>query len=337
MNDMETTETSVRDREPCTRTLRSRSLPGIGAALALILFFAWWAAFDSESEAEGLATNNAGDPSSSGASGDGPGADSKGDGTSAASQTDDEDPRGDAGTPLAQIDPRASGNEAPETRPALPRIGFTPPEDPPVAAPRVSPVVVAPGGSGAGGSAGRSGGSGTSFMGIETSATKIVYILDFSGSMFGSMSNPKIDHMILELKKSVNRLPDDHSFYVIFFDDAPLPMGGDAMVLATRANKNKWFAWADVESVGVHSRGGTDPSEALAFALSQLKPDAIYLLTDGGFDGAATFAAITTHNATHRVQINTIGFHDRTNEPMMQTIARENHGEYRYIPPPATP
>ncbi|MSR70127.1 MAG: hypothetical protein EXS17_07270 [Phycisphaerales bacterium] len=238
---------------------------------------------------------------------------------------------------MNQTAPIASGNNAPETTRVLPRIGFTPPDEPPVTAPAVSPVLVSPGGRGNGGLPGAMGGSGTSFMGVETSAKRIVYILDFSGSMFGAVDNPKIDHVLLELKKSVNRLPADHSFFVIFFDDQELAMPAAALVAATSSNKSKYFQWADTESVGASAHGGTDPSGALALALSRLKPDSIYLLTDGGFNPLATFAAIAKFNGDHAVEINTVGFHDLAGEVVLRQIARENHGEYRYVAPPRSP
>lgn len=328
--------------EVCTRTFRNRSLPAIALALCAMLFFAWWAMVDPELDAsspppEPAATAALGGVATgSDAAGTGTGATNSGFERDVAAVDPDEKPRGDTDNPVNQQEEIASGNDAPETLPALPRIGFTPPEDPPVAAPKVTPVLAAPGGQGRGGTGGRVGGTGTSFMGVETNAQRICYILDFSGSMFGAgVENPKIAHMLLELKKSVNRLPDDHSFYVIFFDDTELPMGGTSMVKATSNNRSKWFTWADVESVGANARGGTDPSGALEFALKNLKPDAIYLLTDGGFDNAASFAVINLHNANRATQINTIGFHDRSNEAGMQQIASENRGEYRYIPPPA--
>lgn len=329
---------------PCTRPFRNRSLPGVAVALMLLLLFAWWAMVDPESGS--AATNVAGGGGGSGGAGigtgsggGGPGAGDQGAGTGVDATQPDDQPRGSGDTKENDEGEIASGNDAGQPTRAVPRIGFTAPEPPPVTAPITQPVAASPGGRGKGGAP---GGSGTSLMGIETSANSIVFILDYSGSMFSgdpleSRRNPKIDHMLFELKKSVNRLPDDHSFYVIFFDDRAQPMGGNAMARATQANKTKWFAWADTESVGAQAGGGTDPTEALRFALGTLKPDAIYLLTDGGFDNNRPFGVINQLNAQRAVQINTIGFHDRSNEFAMKQIARENHGEYRYVPSPSAP
>ncbi|MSQ90168.1 MAG: VWA domain-containing protein, partial [Phycisphaerales bacterium] len=278
--------------------------------------------------------------SDSSGSGTGAGADSNASGSGGVlSANPDERP---AGTGTSQenqpVTPTVTSDRA-SPRATLPRIGFTPSQPVPPSITPTGPLALGDQGagssvSGSGGVGGSGGSGGTGFMGIETDAKRIVYLLDFSNSMFGGNGNPKIDHMLFELKKSVNRLPSDHSFYVIFFDNEELPMPPDAMVLASKSNKSTYFAWADTESVGPSSRGGTDPSGALDIALSRLKPDAIFLLTDGGFDADRSFQVINTKNADHRVEINTIGFHDRSNEAVMQQIATENHGEYRYIPPP---
>ncbi len=329
--------------QPCPRSYRPKALASIVVLLGLLLFFAWWGAVDAdpestdESKARAKLAGAGGTPTGTDVAGGGPGA--------GASRTDagldtidpDNNPLGDANTEMNQAAREVSGNDAPETQRVLPPIGFTPLDPPPVKAPIVAPVLVSPGGRGKGGPPGALGGSGTSFMGVETSAKRIVYILDFSGSMFGHDGNPKVDHVLLELKKSVNRLPADHAFYLIFFDDLELAMPNPAMVSATSSNKTTYFKWADDESVGTSARGGTNPAGALALALSTLKPDAIFLLTDGGFDPTDTFEAITRFNGDHAIEINTVGFHDRGGESVLRQIALENHGEYRYVAPPQSP
>ena len=324
----------------CTKAFRNRSWPGIVVALLLLLAAAWWAMVDPD-----LANDPSLDPASARLGGEATGADASGGGSGAASTNlgtgvasvnPDDKPRGDAQTEANQQEMVASGNDAPETVRVIPRIGFTPLEEPPVAAPKVAVVPSPTGGQGRGGTGGRAGGSGTSFMGIETKAERICYILDFSGSMYSHdrPKSPKIMHMLLELKRSVTQLPDDHSFYVIFFDDDDLPMGPTSMVRATSGNRSQWFKWSDDAVFGPDAGGGTDPSGALEYALEKLKPDAIYLLTDGGFDTAKSMEAINRHNSDRHCQINTVGFHDRSNEAGMQQIAQDNRGEYKYIPPP---
>lgn len=172
-------------------------------------------------------------------------------------------------------------------------------------------------------------------MGIQSDAKRVAFVLDFSQSMFGSTAseNPKLDHMLLELKRSINRMPADQEFFVIFFDDQELPMQPARLMPAVLSNKIKYFNWVDVASVGPEARGGTDPSTALEMTLKSIQPDAVYLLTDGGFDERRALGTINQYNAARKIQINTICFYDAANEPLMQLIAQENGGTYRYIAP----
>jgi len=272
-------------------------------------------------------------PAGGGAGADsGSGTAQAGSGQGADAATVDNKPRGNAQTAQTSSAAVISENDVTNMQQVLPRIGFTPLEEAKIPAANPTPVAAPAGGQGLGSAAGSPGGSSTEFMGVKTDANRVVYILDFSGSMSDGV---KIDRMLLELKKSVNRLPIDHHFYVIFFDDQSLPMPTPAMVKATPANKTLYFSWADTESIGASSGGGTDPSGSLELALKTIRPQAIYLMTDGVFvDNDKVFTIINRDNSKRNVQINTIALHDRSNEPAMQRIAAENHGEYRYVPPP---
>ncbi|MDA1261880.1 MAG: hypothetical protein O3B75_03175 [Planctomycetota bacterium] len=153
--------------------------------------------------------------------------------------------------------------------------------------------------------------------------------------MFGSVSgvNPKLDHMLLELKRTINRMPQNQEFFIVFFDDTELPMQPEQLMPASLPNKQKYFTWVDVASVGPDARGGTDPCSALEKTLVFVRPDAIFLLTDGGFDEQKALDVISRFNAQKQIQINTICFYESSNEPVMQLIAKENGGTYRYIAP----
>lgn len=172
-------------------------------------------------------------------------------------------------------------------------------------------------------------------MGIQSEAKRVAFVLDFSQSMFGpaGSANPKLDHMLLELKRTINRMPATQEFFVIFFDDQELPMQPEQLMPASLPNKAKYFTWVDVASVGPDARGGTDPSTALEKTLVSIHPDAIFLLTDGGFDERKALNVIAQFNAAKKIQINTICFYDASNEPVMQLIAKENGGTYRFIGP----
>jgi hypothetical protein len=79
--------------------------------------------------------------------------------------------------------------------------------------------------------------------------------------------------------------------------------------------------------------GATDPLPALELALRQ-QPDLIWLLTDGDFpDNDAVLKFLRQRNPGGKVQINTIAFVDRGEgyEKVLQTIASENRGKFRFV------
>ena len=137
----------------------------------------------------------------------------------------------------------------------------------------------------------------------------------------------RFTHTRYELKRSIRALPDDGEFFVIFFDTTALPMPASGLVRATAANRDRYSRWIDQQDVS----GGTDPTDAMIQALG-MKPDTIFLMSDGVFDiGVAD--RIRQAN-THGCSINTIAFHDRSGEPVLQRIAKENEGAYRFVAPP---
>ncbi len=170
--------------------------------------------------------------------------------------------------------------------------------------------------------AGGGGGGSASFFGLQARGKNFVYVVDHSGSMDG----PRLLAAKSELIRSISALKRNMSFLVIFFDDQFEVMPGGRLVKATEANKRRYFGWID----RIESGGGTDPAAAMQTALA-LKPDAIWLLTDGEFDPEAC-DAIRQANPGARVQIHTIGFQSREGEPLLKRIARENRGQYRFVP-----
>ena len=164
------------------------------------------------------------------------------------------------------------------------------------------------------------------FFGIEAEGPVFVYVVDSSGSMSG----PRIELTKKELKKSINQLNLNQSFYVIFFSNSDYPMffPGEAAVRplpATDQNVKQLEQWVDGFQIG----GGTDPQSALLRALS-LAPDSIFLMTDGAFDSQVA-DLLKTQNAG-KVAIHTIAFQSRSGENLLKRIAKENAGQHRFVP-----
>lgn len=174
------------------------------------------------------------------------------------------------------------------------------------------------------GKAGREGEG--SIFDYKGHGTKFVYVIDFSSSMIGD----RFEAAKTELIRSIEGLTESKKFYVIFYDHLEEPMPGRNVLRSASENtKRRAINW--IRSMG--TRGGTDPTAAMQHAI-QLSPDAIFLLTDGGFD-PSVHDAIKAANRKKKVAINTIAFHDPSGEAILKQIAKENRGDYRFVPSPS--
>lgn len=261
-------------------------------------------------------------------SGNGPGAGDEGAGRGAIGPDEAIPPAGSASDVVAARKPEPAPAPDPGPEVAPPEFGFTAP-DPPKPTPRPKPPAVvtgSPTGGPSKGASGASGGGGSEFMGIRSVGEHVVYVIDRSGSMG---ADARFTHACLELKRSIERLPTSGSFSVIFFSFGPLAMPPGTLVKATKRSKEEAATWIGT----VTPLGNTDPILALRQALA-MRPQAIYLMTDGAFDDPeGVLRVIDQSNADRAVSINTIAFYDRSSEFILQKIARENKGDYRFVGP----
>jgi Mg-chelatase subunit ChlD len=119
----------------------------------------------------------------------------------------------------------------------------------------------------------------TKFFGLEAQGNKFVYVLDRSDSM-GDNHEAKMKAAKDELLKSLQDLDERQQFYIIFYNETPRlfdpGISKGRLVFATDDNKRH----AEQFIAGVHPDGGTNHMAALTAAL-RLRPDVIFLLTDG--------------------------------------------------------
>ena len=158
------------------------------------------------------------------------------------------------------------------------------------------------------------------FFGLTAGGTNFVYVIDRSGSMTGTRFATAID----ELTRSVTALNENMNFYIIFYDSEFVTMNASKLVSASNANKKKHLQWAQ----SIAAQGGTDPTQAMLRAIS-LRPDSIWLLSDGQFDEAAV-SEIKKSNS-RGIQIHTLAFGSNDGEKQLKEIAAQNGGKYRYI------
>lgn len=171
------------------------------------------------------------------------------------------------------------------------------------------------------------------FYGLSAKGNRFVFVIDSSTSMWG----PRWIEVRKELIRSIRRLEQDQYFFVICFDVTSLSMFGAEAIQtdfapANEENFRKLEYWLSQHTLGP----GTKATISLAEAL-RLKPDAIFLLTDGEFqDDVLKMLRTNNRNKVkkRKTTVNTIGFHSEIGAPVLGRIATENYGQFRYVAPP---
>ena len=159
-------------------------------------------------------------------------------------------------------------------------------------------------------------------------ARKIAFVCDASGSMLN-----KFGTLRRELSKTVQGLRPIQSFNIIFFQEQNCASFADTLVMATPENKLKADTFLEDK---ITPRGETNPIPAIEKAF-QLKPELIYLLTDGDFpDNDAVLKKIRNLEREFKIKINTIAFvsdadMDTAFMKILETIASETGGVYKHV------
>jgi hypothetical protein len=161
-----------------------------------------------------------------------------------------------------------------------------------------------------------------SFFGIRARGQLFIYVVDCSGSM---IDEDRLVRAKSELRRSVLALQPPQRFKVIFYNDEIVAMPGDLPRSADWDNKRQLIDWLRL----IEPDGETDPRSSIGLALA-LRPDAVFLLSDGEFpDGTAE--AIARKN-TRKVPIHCVDLSGGTAGTHLARIARESGGEYRSRP-----
>lgn len=164
----------------------------------------------------------------------------------------------------------------------------------------------------------------TEFFGLGKSARgvrRVVYVVDRSGSMLDTFR-----YVRDELIRSISALRRTQKFHVIFFNAGrPLENSPQRLVSAIQEQKDHFFKFLDT----VYPEGSTHPEEAMRRALA-VEPDLIYFLTDGEFD-PKLIDKLDEWNRGRRVKIFTIAYFDRTGARLLERIAREHGGKFRFV------
>jgi hypothetical protein len=191
-------------------------------------------------------------------------------------------------------------------------------------------------GSGSGGAGGDPDGDDKAeFFGVSASGRKFVFVCDCSRSMTGQ----KWIDLHREIERCIENLSERQSFYIIFFDGDMHPMfapefQAPSLLPATEENVDQTRLWLSSVPLGPN----TSPFESMKFALT-LEPDAIFLLTDGAFSDYTApylrdFHRKRRTNQEPGVVVHTIGFYDKRHQMVLERIARESEGIYRFVESP---
>jgi Mg-chelatase subunit ChlD len=164
-------------------------------------------------------------------------------------------------------------------------------------------------------------GRSANFYGIEAEGSKFVFVVDMSGSMSGK----RFRRARTELCQTLEHLAPTQTFFVILFNDLPSLMPSLGLAAVSPSNLQLVDAWLKQ----VECQGGTDPLPALLMALA-MKPDAVFLLSDGKFDRELA-RAVSQLELRDRIPVHTIGFVSRKGEPMLRAISEISGGTYRYV------
>jgi len=181
-----------------------------------------------------------------------------------------------------------------------------------------------------------------SFFGANAYGDEFVFVVDNSRSMLSTcgyrQSQTRFQVACQELLRSIGSLEADQKFCVLFFGHRTRVMFDrpPKLVRASDTNRKRLESWITTLYPGM----GTDPRYGITHAL-RLKPDAVFLLSDGEFNGQATnFHQIPGNPKTERIiqrhlkmsiPIHTIAFEDLLNRRRLRNIATMTHGTHKFI------
>jgi len=175
----------------------------------------------------------------------------------------------------------------------------------------------------------------TKVFGIEGHGRRFVYVFDRSDSMNGDGGRP-FAVAKAELKKSLESLNEAHEFQIIFYNEAPVAVGGSdsnspRLMLGSEHQKKTAIDFVR----DIQATGGTQHLRALRMALN-LNPDVIFFLTDADKPALRQRDIEDLQDRASRIAtaIHAIQFGEGPNQNSgnwIEGLALGTSGKYRYI------
>ena len=182
---------------------------------------------------------------------------------------------------------------------------------------------------------------GVKFFGVRGKGSRFVFIIDCSGSMD---EYRRWRRAVRELKTSINNLMEPQQFLVLLYNSYTVAMNNqDArLVTANRENQATAITWLSKQT----PFGNTYVATSLKTAF-ELRPDAIFLLSDGEFDdlplvktvlqhyngagGKANQVASLGSPLDRMIPVHTISLGGKAGAWTMRQIAEQNQGTHTII------
>ncbi len=180
----------------------------------------------------------------------------------------------------------------------------------------------------------RGDGKSVKFFGAGAEGTKFIFVIDCSGSM---NSEYRWETACRELKYAIEGLTAKQMYYVFLYNHDTFGMSDKTpkLVRANAANKKKTFEWIDEK----YPYGDTMPWKSLRTSL-ELKPDAIFLLSDGELRDNSV-RLLKTFNIDRdedrytlgkfKIPIHTIFLGNGMGDRTMRQISDQNNGSFTEV------
>jgi hypothetical protein len=164
------------------------------------------------------------------------------------------------------------------------------------------------------------------FYGVHLLASRIVFVLDVSGSM-------DIQEASIQLRNAYHALTSSEYFNIIAYSDF-IYLWQNKLVAATEENKKNADMWLrEVRGGGATNMFGA-LQKAFDIASSKAKVEVIYFLSDGLPTAGPVqnplqiLSSVRSWNKSKKIVIHTIGIGPHQDKHLMSTLAEQNYGRY---------
>jgi hypothetical protein len=171
------------------------------------------------------------------------------------------------------------------------------------------------------------------FCGINGFATRVLYIVDISGSM-----TERLPEVLRELRSSINDLDRSQQFLVLFYGRRVVECEPWGWKLATDSMKETVRQWMDLDTGHIVPAGHADPIPAFLLA-GKMQPQIIFWITDAPLgspgpheiDREALIQAVEAADPLKKIRVNTVELFNRDPLVTLQQVAGAHDGRYAHV------